>query len=105
MHYPMAVAIVDSLNDLVGKALDKIRRQFLLNFSEIFLKVILNIFEDQIETIVCVDHLFESKGLEGYAYSTTLGCLSPFRSEISRIAVEGTPSTSFSSLIFFSATV
>uniref|UniRef100_A0A915HQS5 Uncharacterized protein n=1 Tax=Romanomermis culicivorax TaxID=13658 RepID=A0A915HQS5_ROMCU len=37
-------------------------------------------------------------------YLTTLGCLNSLRSEISRIAVDGTPSSSDSSRIFFSAT-
>ena len=37
-------------------------------------------------------------------YSTMFGCLMPLRREISRMAVDGTPSSSFSSLIFLSAT-
>lgn len=37
-------------------------------------------------------------------YSTMFGCLIPLRSEISLMAVEGTPSSSFSSLIFLRAT-
>ena len=37
-------------------------------------------------------------------YSTTLGCLRLFKREISLIAVLGTPSSSFSSLIFLRAT-
>jgi len=36
--------------------------------------------------------------------STTFGCLRVFKIEISQIAVEGTPSSSFSNQIFFKAT-
>ena len=39
-----------------------------------------------------------------YTYSTTFGCLRFFSKEISLIAVDGTPSSSFSSLIFLIAT-
>ena len=39
-----------------------------------------------------------------FTYSTIFGCFMPLSSEISLIAVEGTPSSSFSSLIFFKAT-
>jgi len=37
-------------------------------------------------------------------YSTIFGCLRFFNKEISRIAVDGTPSSSFSNLIFLIAT-
>ena len=39
------------------------------------------------------------------SYSTILGCLSSFKIEISLIAVEGIPSSSFSNLIFFNAII
>ena len=42
---------------------------------------------------------------EENTYLTTFGCLIPFRREISLIAVDGTPSSSFSSLIFFIAQI
>lgn len=45
-----------------------------------------------------------NSNLKRNTYSTTFGCLSPLSNEISLMAVDGTPSTSFSSLIFFSAT-
>jgi hypothetical protein len=50
-------------------------------------------------------HMQSYLSLKKVAYSTMLGCFKPFNSEISLIAVLGTPSSSFSSLIFLSATI
>ena len=50
-------------------------------------------------------NLKNKRKMEEYTYSTTLGCLIPFKSDISLIAVLGTPSSSFSSFIFFKATI
>ena len=46
MHYSVRVAIVDSFDDLVDKALDKVGREFLFDLSKIFLKVILHVFKN-----------------------------------------------------------
>lgn len=79
-------------------------------FSYIFQNQILNI---QIQDRVILQKI---KLLSTYArntfnkaikitYSTILGCFKFFSKDISLIAVEGTPSSSFSSLIFLMATV
>lgn len=49
--------------------------------------------------------MVEASLLRAGAYSTMFGCLRPLSREISRMAVLGTPSSSFSSLIFFRATI
>lgn len=99
------MAIIDSLDSLVDKRLDQLGSNFLLDLAEIFLEVVFNMLEDKVEGGVSVDNFSQSERLGHGAYSTMFGCLRPFRREISLIAVEGTPSTSFSSLIFLRATV
>ena len=101
----MGMAIVDSAHDLVDDALDLHWRDLLLDLSQIFLQVKFDIFENEIEGSMSVNHLDQPKILViSKTYSTILGCFSPLSKEISLIAVEGTPSTSFSSLIFLRAT-
>lgn len=46
MHYSVRVAVIDSFDDLVDEALDKVRREFLFDLSEIFLKVVLHVFKN-----------------------------------------------------------
>lgn len=104
----MSMAVINSSNDLVDKALDEVWRELLLDFPQVLLEVVLHVFEDEVQAVVGVDHFFQSRKCQNLnskeTYSTTFGCFRPFSKEISLIAVEGTPSTSFSSLIFFKAT-
>jgi len=101
------------LQDLIKKPLGLLSRQWLAALgSHILLQVEFKVLKNKVKLFLTVDNFLKSievirlpKHLKAAnTYSTMLGCLIPLRREISRIAVEGTPSSSFSSLIFLSAT-
>ena len=102
------MAVIYSSDDLVHETFDEVRRELLLDFPQVLLEVVLHVFEDEVQAVVGVDHFLQSRKCQNLnskeTYSTTFGCFRPFSSEISLIAVDGTPSTSFSSFIFFKAT-
>ena len=63
---------------------------------QVFLEVVLRVLEHQVQLLFTgqVDDVHETAW--GRSYLTMFGCgLSSFKIEISRIAVEGTPSSSF----------
>lgn len=108
MHNSVGVAVSGSLQYLVSKFLDGISWQRSSDASHVLFEVELAEFEDQVEIVLLVNDFFQTKGwrseMQMITYSTTLGCLMPLSREISLIAVLGTPSSSFSSLIFLMAT-
>lgn len=57
----MGVAIIYSFNDLIDEAFDKVWGKFLFDLSEVFLKVILNVFEDKVERVMSIDDFFKPK--------------------------------------------
>lgn len=95
------------LQNLVEESLSLFSWQRCVSLSShILFQIEFQVLEHQIELLLTVNDFFQSKVCVNSenTYSTMLGCLMPLRREISRIAVDGTPSSSFSSLIFFRAT-
>ena len=108
MHNAVRMAVSGALQDLVGEFLHIGSRQGTTYLAHVLLQVVLTVLEDQVQLVLGIDHLLQSNInliTRRIIYSTMLGCLSPLSREISLIAVLGTPSSSFSSLIFFSATI
>jgi hypothetical protein len=100
------VAKIDAIDELEYEEADLVVGDGRFVHGHIFLEVVLGVFKDQVQLLFrrLVDDIFEAAW--GKAYFTMFGCgCSSLRIEISRIAVEGTPSSSFSSLIFFKATI
>lgn len=58
----MRMTVVDSFDDLINKALDEVWRELFLDFSEVFLKIVLDIFKDQVKRIMRVDNFLQPKG-------------------------------------------
>ena len=108
MENSVLVQMDQRLQDLVQKSLSLLAGKWLIIAlrTHILLEVVLEVLEHKVKLILGVDHFLQPKQgwAQNFTYSTILGCLMPFRREISRIAVDGTPSSSFSSLIFFRAT-
>jgi hypothetical protein len=99
------VAEVDAVDELEHEEADLLLREGVFVLREVLLEVVLRVLEHEVEFLLGrgVDDVQQAGW--GRQYLTMLGCgCSSFRIEISRIAVEGTPSSSFYSLIFFSAT-
>jgi len=98
--------VEETLRHLPGKRLVSV-------LLHVLLQVELQVLEDEVELLLGVDDFLKSaQGLSARlehgvscTYSTTFGCLRPFSRLISRMAVEGTPSSSFSRRIFFRATI
>jgi hypothetical protein len=118
----MGVAVCCGLKDLVSEALDLLRWQRPTDLPHVLLQVVVAVLENEVKLVLGVDDFLEPIKLvfnslirneaaklmitsSLLTYSTMFGCLSPFKREISLIAVLGTPSSSFSSLIFFNATI
>ena len=62
VHDSVGMAVVDPLDGLVDEALNQLRRDLLLDLSEVLLKVVFNVFEDKVERGVSIDDLLESTG-------------------------------------------
>jgi hypothetical protein len=73
--------------------------------AHVLLQVVVDQLEDQIELLLGgdIEHLAEAGWMDGYWTMLGWGC-NYLRIDISLIAVEGTPSSSFSNLIFLTAT-
>ena len=100
------VTVVDSIYQLIKEKFDLVRSNGGLVLGKIFFEIIVQKFEDQVEFLLAryIDNLIQTTLYQIYLTILGWGCNS-LRIEISRIAVDGTPSSSFSSLIFLSATV
>lgn len=57
MHHSMSMAVVNSLDNLIDKALHEVRRKLLFHFSQVLLQVILHILENEVERVMSVNHL------------------------------------------------
>ena len=109
MHHSMRMAICCCLKNLVCEFLNQIGRKWSSNLlPNVFLEIILTVLENEVQLILLVYHFFQPIFLLVInlinTYSTTFGCLTPLRRDISLILVLGTPSSSFSNFIFFRAT-
>ena len=111
----MLVQVDKCLQNLIEEALRLLLGQRLIAMLlHVLLQIELQVLEHEVQLVLRVDDLFQPmeerqcKFRLGrflmYTYSTTLGCLRPLSKLISRMAVDGTPSSSFSNLIFFKAT-
>lgn len=56
----MSMAIINSFDYLVNKALDKVGRELLFHFSQVLLKIVFDVLEDKIKGVMCVNNFFES---------------------------------------------
>lgn len=99
------VAVVDAVAELVEEQFDLILTHAGFVFTQPFLEVVIDQFKDEVEFLLGrnVDNFSKTESQTCYWTMLGWGC-SSLRMEISRMAVEGTPSSSFSSLIFFMAT-
>ena len=57
------MAIIDSLDDLVDEAFDLFHREGFLVLPEVFLEVVLDVLEDQVQTSVCVNHFSQPENI------------------------------------------
>ena len=90
------VAEVDAVDQLEHYQSDLLSSDRVPVAREVFLEILLCELEHQVELLLDgqVDHVHEAGS--GAGYRTMLGCgCSSLRIEISRMAVEGTPSSSF----------
>lgn len=53
------MAVVDSPDDLINKRLDLLWSEFLLVFAQIFLEVVLDVLENEIEAVVRINDFLE----------------------------------------------
>ena len=60
MHNSMGMAISSSLKNLVSEAFNFLRRKWPTDMSHVFLQIIIAIFENQVEFIFRIYHLFQS---------------------------------------------
>ena len=105
MDDPSGVAKVDAIDELEHEQPNLLLRDGIFVLRQVFLEIIVGVFKHQVQLLFTrgVDDVHEAEWCE--AYLTILGCgLSSLRMEISLMAVDGTPSSSFSNLIFFKAT-
>jgi|LauGreDrversion4_2_1035121.scaffolds.fasta_scaffold101176_2 hypothetical protein len=58
VHYSVRMAVSCCLQDLVGEALHFLRRQRASDLSHILFEVVVAVFEDKIELIFGIEHLF-----------------------------------------------
>lgn len=101
------MAEVNSVDQLEHKKFDLIAGDVRWVKLEIFFKVIIGELKDQVKLFVIrnVNDVHEAKvRLKGYLTIFGWGW-SSFKMEISLMAVDGTPSSSFYNLIFFRATI
>ena len=100
------VAEVDAVDELVQNELDLPRSDGGLVGTQVFFEIVLSVFKHQVELLLHREVNDVPETDLGVKYLTMLGWgWSSLRMEISRMAVEGTPSSSFSSLIFLRATI
>ena len=126
MHYSMSMAVSCGLKNLICELFDGFWWQWATDLPHVLLKIVFAVLKYQIQVVLLVYHFLKPKGLKiklmrmllftvdkhqlfgkkiQVTYSTTFGCLIPLRREISLMAVLGTPSSSFSNLIFLRATI
>ena len=100
------VAEVDAVHQLEHDESDLVGSDGSFIGRQVSLQVVFGIFKDQMQFFFHgqVEDVLET-ALD-HVYFTILGCgCNSFKMEISRMAVEGTPSSSFSSFILFRATI
>lgn len=59
VHDSVSVAVGSSLQNLVGKLLDFMRREGTTDLSDVLLQIEVAVLEDQIEFVLCVDHFLQ----------------------------------------------
>jgi hypothetical protein len=94
------MAEVERDYDLMKELLNLVGGEVVFVLIEEGLEIIIYVFEHKVKFFVFgfINNVFETNLKR---YSTMLGCLSSLRIEISRMAVDGMPSSSFSRRICF----